>query len=297
MNAFNLLIGLMPMIGWGLFPILTGKFGGKPVNQILGATYGTLIAAIAVALVRQTPMLGGKEFIYTFLSGACWSLGQILVFYAFAEMGVSRTMPISTGFQLIGASLWSVLVLGQWASVNAKLIGFSAIALIIFGVYLTTYSEQKLPKEDGGANAVKGVILVMFAEVGYLGYSAFPQAITVDGFEAFLPQALGMAVVATIFAVATKPNRASKPFKTKSSYTNIISGLFFALAALTYLISARPDVNGLATGFTLSQMNVILATLGGIYILHEKKTHKEMVSVMSGLILVVIAGIITTFIK
>lgn len=297
MNAFNLLIGLMPMIGWGLFPILTGKFGGKPVNQILGATYGTLIAAIVVALVRQTPMLGGKEFLYTFLSGACWSLGQILVFYAFAEMGVSRTMPISTGFQLIGASLWSVLVLGQWAGSTAKLIGFSAIALIIFGVYLTTYSETKLPKEDGGANAVKGVILVMFAEVGYLGYSAFPQAITVDGFEAFLPQALGMAVVATIFAVATKPNRASKPFKTKSSYTNIISGLFFALAALTYLISARPDVNGLATGFTLSQMNVIIATLGGIYILHEKKTHKEMVSVMSGLALVVIAGVITTFIK
>lgn len=295
MNALNLLIGLMPMIGWGLFPILTGKFGGKPVNQILGTTYGTLIFAIVVALFRQTPMLTGGEFLFTFLSGAFWSMGQILVFYAFAEMGVSRTMPVSTGFQLVGASLWSVLVLGEWAGAQAKLIGFSAIILIIFGVWLTTFSEKKLPKEDGGANAIKGVLLVACAEIGYLGYSAFPQAYPkLDGFSAFLPQALGMAVVATIFAVATKGNRAEKPFKTKSSYTNIISGLFFAFAALTYLISARPNVNGLATGFILSQMNVVIATLGGIYILHEKKTHKEMLYIIAGLILVVIAGTVTT---
>lgn len=294
MNALNLLIGLMPMIGWGLFPILTGKFGGKPVNQILGTTYGTLLFAIVVALVRQTPMLSGKAFLFTFLSGVFWSAGQILVFYAFAEMGVSRTMPVSTGFQLVGASLWSVIVLGEWATGNAKLIGFSAIILIIFGVWLTTYSEKKLPKEDGGMNAVKGVLLVACAEIGYLGYSAFPQAVNVSGFSAFLPQALGMAVVATVFAIATKGNRAEKPFKTKSSYTNIISGLFFAFAALTYLISARPSVNGLATGFILSQMNVVIATLGGIYILHEKKTKKEMGFILAGLVLVVIAGSVTT---
>lgn len=294
MSALNLLIGLMPMIGWGLFPVLTGKFGGKPVNQILGTTYGTLIFAIIIAVVRQTPMLSGKEFLFTFLSGAFWSMGQILVFYAFAEMGVSRTMPVSTGFQLVGASLWSVIVLGEWASGKAKLIGFSAILLIIFGVWLTTYSEKKMSKESGGFNAIKGVLLVACAEIGYLGYSAFPQAITVSGFEAFLPQALGMVVVATIFALATKSNRLDKPFKTKSSYTNIISGFFFAFAALTYLISARPSVNGLATGFILSQMNVILATLGGIYILHEHKTKKEMVYIVSGLVLVIIAGSVTT---
>ncbi|KRK65527.1 ribose transporter [Companilactobacillus tucceti DSM 20183] len=295
MNALNILIGLVPMIGWGLFPVLTGKFGGKPINQILGATYGTLIMAIVVALVKQTPIIGGKEFLFTFISGACWSLGQILVFYAFTEMGVSRTMPISTGFQLIGASLWGVLVLGEWSKTSSKMIGFFSILLIIVGVYLTTYGENKT--KESGSSAVKGVILVLFAEAGYLGYSAFPQAIDVDGFQAFLPQALGMAVVATIFALVTKSNRVSKPFTTKSSYTNIISGFFFALAALTYLISARPDVNGLATGFTLSQMSVIIATLGGIYVLHEKKTKKEMVAVLSGLALVVVAGIITAFIK
>lgn len=299
MNAVNLLIGLMPMIGWGVMPILTGIFGGRPVNQILGTTYGTLIAAIVVALVNQTPMIGGKEFLFTFLSGASWSLGQVLVFYAFSVMGVSRTMPISTGFQLVSTSLWGVFILGNWSSNVAKMVGFLSIAMIIFGVYLTTYSEKKTSTGTDVANGdvTRGVLLVLVAAVGYLGYSAFPQAVSVNGFEAFLPQALGMAVFSTLFALLTKSNRKTKPFATKSSYTNIISGFSFALAALTYLISSRPDVNGLATGFTLSQMNVVIATLGGIYILHESKTKKEMIAVLSGLALVVIAGIVTAFIK
>ena len=49
--------------------------------------------------------------------------------------------------------------------------------------------------------------------------------------------------------------------------------------------------NGIATGFTLSQMNVVLATLGSIYILGEKKTRKEMRHVLTGLSLVVAGGI------
>ena len=49
--------------------------------------------------------------------------------------------------------------------------------------------------------------------------------------------------------------------------------------------------NGIATGFTLSQMNVVLATLGSIYILGEKKTPKEMRHVLAGLALVVIGGV------
>ncbi|WP_125566166.1 ribose/proton symporter RbsU [Companilactobacillus insicii] len=297
MSAVNLLIGLMPMIGWGVMPILTGKFGGRPVNQILGTTYGTLIAAIVVTLFNQTPMISGKDFLFTFLSGASWSLGQVLVFYAFSVMGVSRTMPISTGFQLVSTSLWGVFILGNWSSNVAKTIGFLSIAMIIFGVYLTTYSEKKTSTDVANGDVTRGVLLVLVAAVGYLGYSAFPQAVSVNGFEAFLPQALGMAVFSTLFALLSKSNRKTKPFATKSSYTNIISGFSFALAALTYLISSRPDVNGLATGFTLSQMNVVIATLGGIYILHEHKTKKEMIAVLSGLLLVVIAGIVTAFIK
>ena len=45
MNATALLIGLGPLLGWGLFPTIASKIGGRPVNQILGTSLGTLIFA------------------------------------------------------------------------------------------------------------------------------------------------------------------------------------------------------------------------------------------------------------
>ena len=82
--------------------------------------------------------------------------------------------------------------------------------------------------------------------------------------------------------------RGSKPFNRKT-VQNLLGGFIFAAAALAYLLSAYR--NGIATGFTLSQMNVVLATLGSIYILGEKKTRKEMRHVLTGLALVVAGGI------
>ena len=33
MNGIALLIGLGPLLGWGLFPTIASKIGGKPVNH------------------------------------------------------------------------------------------------------------------------------------------------------------------------------------------------------------------------------------------------------------------------
>ena len=50
MNTTALLIGLGPLLGWGLYPTIVSKIGGKPVNQILGSTLGTLIFALFFSL-------------------------------------------------------------------------------------------------------------------------------------------------------------------------------------------------------------------------------------------------------
>ncbi len=76
----------------------------------------------------------------------------------------------------------------------------------------------------------------------------------------------------------------------------MISGFFFAFAALTYLISAQPNMNGLATGFILSQTSVVVGTLTGIYFLGQKKTNKEMKVMLLGLGFIILAATITVMI-
>ncbi len=202
-------------------------------------------------------------------------------------IGSSGTMPITTTFQLLGTSLWGVFALGDWPSTNDKLVGSLALALIVLGAWMTTWTEKKT--DENSAKLRKAVIVLLIGEIGYWAYSAAPQAAKIDGSKAFLPQAIGMCLVAifyTIYLKVKNPNQAIALAQGTSYKTNYF-GLLFAFAALTYLISAQPDMNGLATGFILSQTSVVLATLTGIWFLHESKTKKEMIVTLVRLAIII----------
>ncbi len=234
MKGIALLVGLGPLIGWGLFPTIAAKIGGKPVNQIIGATFGTFIFAV----------------IYNLMQGIALPTGS----------------------------------------------AFLALALIVLGAWMTTWTEKKT--DENSAKLRKAVIVLLIGEIGYWAYSAAPQAAKIDGSKAFLPQAIGMCLVAIFYAIYLKvknPNQAIA-LAQRISYKQIISGFFFAFAALTYLISAQPDMNGLATGFILSQTSVVLATLTGIWFLHESKTKKEMIVTLVGLAIIIGAATMTVIV-
>ena len=295
MNATALLIGLGPLLGWGLFPTIASKIGGRPVNQILGTSLGTLIFAAIFSMINGLAFPAGMDLFFSILSGVGWACAQIITFKCFTMIGSSRAMPVTTAFQLLGASLWGVFFLGTWPGATAKLLGAFALVLIMIGAKLTVWSETESAESAGIMK--KAVLLLAVGEIGYWAYSAAPQATAIDGMHAFLPQAIGMVIVAVIYsAVVTIKGGEISPFIEAVSYKQIFSGFFFAFAALTYLISAQPDMNGLATGFILSQTSVVLATLTGIWFLGQKKTAKEMTVTIIGLVLILAAATITVMI-
>ncbi len=75
----------------------------------------------------------------------------------------------------------------------------------------------------------------------------------------------------------------------------MLPGLLFAAASLTYILSASR--NGIATGFVLSQLSVVISTLGGIFLLKESKTRRELIATIIGLILIVVGSAATATIR
>lgn len=295
MNTTAILIGLGPLLGWGLYPTIASKIGGRPVNQILGSTLGTLIFALVFAVFNGVGLPTGMDLVFSILSGVGWAIAQIITFQSFTLIGSSRAMPITTAFQLLGASLWGVFALGDWPGMNAKLLGGLALVLIILGAWMTVWTEEKT--KEKASILKKAVLLLAVGEIGYWAYSAAPQATSIDGMHAFLPQAIGMLIVALVYSVILSVKDKEKSALAEPvSYKHIFSGFFFAFAALTYLISAQPDMNGLATGFILSQTSVVLATLTGIWFLGQKKTKKEMTITIVGLLLILAAAAMTVMI-
>ncbi len=110
-------------------------------------------------------------------------------------------MPVTTAFQLLGASLWGVFALGNWPGIGHKIIGFTALVVIVIGARIDRFWSEDTEEASNAKNLRRAVVLLLIGEFGYWLYSAAPQATSIDGLTAFLPQAMGMVIVAVIMAL------------------------------------------------------------------------------------------------
>lgn len=282
----NILIALIPAIGWGIQPLIIGKLGGKPTNQILGTGIGALVVGLIVEFIFSPDAISWQIFLISLLSGAFWVIGQTGQYKSLEIMGVSNTMPVTTGLQLIGTSLISVIAFGEWPTMSNKLVGLVAIILLVIGAVFTSVSDSSGMKD----RFKHGFIILLFTSIGYWIYSALPKIVNASGLAIFFPQMLGVFLGALIYVLVTSPKAISE----KVSWKTSIVGLTFSLSALAYIFSAQS--NGVATAFIITQLNVVVATLGGMFILKERKSPRELRSTLLGLLLIVIGSIITVFI-
>jgi glucose uptake protein len=78
----------------------------------------------------------------------------------------------------------------------------------------------------------------------------------------------------------------------KATWKNILTGMVWAAGNVAMFISAGNPNVGQAAASTLSQMGIIVGVFGGIYILGEKKTARQMVFAVIGVILVALGGVL-----
>lgn len=130
----------------------------------------------------------------------------------------------------------------------------------------------------------------------YVAYATAARFFNVDSFQILLPQALFMLAATVVIAIFVSKRdsvdgvfgRTEGVFGIKS-WQNMLTGILWSVANIAVLFSNQ--VNGVAVGWTLANMNLIFATLGGLFILHEKKTPKELKFVIAGMILIAAGGI------
>ena len=185
----NILIALITALGWSIFPLIAGKIKtSQPVNELMGLGTGALIVGIIIAIIHPTNS-NLTIFSLSLISGIFWTIGQSGQFISMRNIGISKTMPLSTGLQLIGNTLIGAIIFGEWTSGSQYLIGTLALVLIIIGVSLTALSKDKSAKLK-----IRDIILLLFTSVGYWIYSSFPKAITDDTQTLFLPQMIGIFI-------------------------------------------------------------------------------------------------------
>ncbi|OOZ82912.1 glucose transporter GlcU [Bacillus cereus] len=277
----DILLAILPALFWGSIVLFNVKLGGGPYSQVLGTTFGALLFSIGIYIFVKpvlTPMVIGVGIV----SGLFWALGQANQLKSIDLIGVSKTMPISTGMQLVSATLFGVIVFHEWSTTTSVILGVLALICIIIGIILTSLPNSEEKQQAQAGNLKRGILILLVSTFGYLVYVVVIRLFNIDGWSALLPQAIGMVLGGILLTFKHRPFN-------KYAIRNIIPGLIWA-AGNMFLFISQPRV-GVATSFSLSQMGIVISTLGGIFILGEKKTKRQFNAIIIGIIFIVAAGV------
>jgi len=278
----DIFLAILPALFWGSIVLFNVKLGGGPYSQVLGTTLGALLFSIGIYIFVKpvlTPVVIGVGIV----SGLFWALGQVNQLKSIDIMGVSKTMPISTGLQLVSTTLFGVIVFHEWSTTMSIVLGVLALICIITGVVLTSLQNEEEKQKAEVGNFKKGILILLVSTFGYLVYVVVIRLFDINGWSALFPQAIGMVLGGILLTFKHKPFN-------KYAIRNIIPGLIWA-AGNMFLFISQPRV-GVATSFSLSQMGIVISTLGGIFILGEKKTKRQFIAIIIGIVLIIAAGII-----
>ncbi|KRL84388.1 GRP family sugar transporter [Lacticaseibacillus pantheris] len=280
-----IIIALIPALAWGSIGLVSGKLGGNAYQQTLGMTIGALVFGFGTWVFMQ-PSITSATWLFGIISGLLWALGQGFQFRSMQQVGVSTAVPISTGMQLVANALAGALLFHEWHSGRDVTLGIIAVGILVIGAALTSRKEKS---EAAAPNHMgKGIQSLLISTIGYAGYTVVYTAAGLDAAAVVLPQAVGMLLGAIVLSFGHE-------VLTKATAKNVATGLLWGVGNL-FMLMATKSV-GLAIAFSMSQMGIVISTFGGIFLLGEEKTRKEMVYVTVGSLLVILGGVVLGVMK
>ena len=311
----DMLIALLPALFLGSNSVITAKIDGKPSQGTLGTTIGAVMFAVLVSLFYTVPNAGwafafdARIWLVGLCSGVFWTIGSFGQFSALKPLGVSMAMPISTAGQVVGNALLAAIVLGQWRTPKVWIVGVIAIILVTAGAVLCSGKDSAADVHRISAKDMRfGLGALLFSTVGFMLYFIFPNLMHHTGFipdsiydapsgnglyymtAVILPQSVGQILAALAIIVFVERDRTL--ILHRKTALNIITGLLWAVGNMLIFVSAANPHVGQAIATTFSQLGVIVSTYGGIVVLHEHKTKRQMAGILLGTLLIVAGAVL-----
>lgn len=313
------LVALIPAFLYGFMGIVMMKLGGDSRQQTMGVAGGALTLAVILALFLGLDTDPTKVLV-AFVAGICVGLATFFQLRGFHKIGVSGVMPITTGGQLLGISLLGVFLFGEWLGSAALPVGLLGLALVTTGALLTSWTEPAAKNEDVEAvpyvpvaiedgptsrtttaitadQRLSGIVDTLISTAFYIAFPIIIRWWDVDPLRSFLPQATGLLLAGFIatFPLFTPALGPKDTRWSKYSLYAFIPGIMWATGVVIMQFSQVKV--GVAVGFSFSQLSIIIATFGGILILGETRTKREMRMVIIGVALLVIGALTLGYAK
>jgi len=273
-DFYGLAFALLAAAGWGTYFVPVKKTGLNNIFQLQG---GIGIGAILFALV-MLPVYGSPTIdVYGVSAGVIWVAASVLMILAVKYIGLARAAPIDGSLVIITSFLWGLLFFKE--QLGSLLFAIIGLALLVIGMPLIAVGEKK----DGNK---KGYILAISA--GLLWGAIFVPLKLAETLESTY-----FSMTFTIFIIGIILMIASRRFRTKDAAAGTVAGVVWNAANLTSFIAIASL--GLAIGYPLTQLAILIAVLWGLLYFKEVTQKKSNLAIYAGVAVVLIGSAFLAF--
>jgi glucose uptake protein len=256
---------------WGTFFVPVKKVRVASIWQLQGSTgIGALLFAIPIGFFWGFEILPSG-----LLSGAIWTVGNILALYSVRLIGLSRTSPFLAGFSILVSFVWGILFFGEKFSHMEVAIG--AIGLLLAGLPFVTSAAKVSTIQRKG--------YLVAAASGIIGGSyVIPMQATHTLQSGFFSSSL------SIFAIGIPLLFLSRRWIKKEITAGVISGSLFNAGSLFVLIAIASI--GITVAYPISQTATLFAVTWGVLYFKEIANRQSILRVITGAVMILSGAVL-----
>lgn len=251
----------------------------NPYHYHVFMSIGIFVTSLTIALAVNASIYPNS---FGLLSGLFWGLGNVLMITALNRLGLAKGSSLVLGMVILTSFLWGTLFFHE--EISNIYLAIGGIVLLLIGLPIISVNDGKKKMDLRGlaAGIASGLIF---------GGIFVPQKIGGVAAQDFLfPMALGILISAAIlFAVKVR-----KTIKNEI-VGGVSSGAIWGVANFAALNAIA--VLGLAVGFPLTQLALLISVAWGLMYFREIKERSKILKIVLGAIILIIGGFLLAFSK
>ncbi len=270
---------------FGSWAVPTKTLKIDPQVQAFWLTIGHFLLSSVIFIFFARP-LSLNDIVAPFIAGILWAIGITAGYIGIKHLGITRALGIWVPIVLITSALWGLVFFKEGSSLgNLQLIqtmlGLFLLVGAALAVIMSSRGENKLGNVKTGiiASVVIGIIHGSFFVP--LRASALPIYVT------FLPLTVGMVITTSLIVFLRK---LKIKYDKKSTLRMLSAG--FILGGGNYTALLTTQFLGVAQGYPLTQLGIIVNTLWGTLVFKETATRRGKILIAIGITVALLGAIL-----
>jgi glucose uptake protein len=268
-DSYGIVFALLAAVGWGSYFVPVKKIGIYHMFQLQGGIgIGAIIFALAILPLYGSPTIE----IYGISAGIIWVAASLLMMLAVKHIGLAKASPIDGSLVIITSFLWGLLFFRE--IVGSLLFAVIGLVLLVVGLPLITVGEKKLGDRKG---------YIYAASAGLLWGAIFVPIKLADTLEStYFSMAFTIFVIGMILLIV------SRKFRGKEVAGGTAAGVLWNAANLSSFVAISSL--GLAIGYPLTQLAILIAAIWGLVYFKEVTHRKSSIAIYAGVTIVLIGS-------